>query len=646
MAIVKMPDGALVEMPDNPSPEQLRALSQLHPAETGGLLDQVVHAAKVGGSALVRGALGLPSLLASGNANDYNERAYGPGSMVAPPEGGPPMDAKKPLEQVADIGPKPTSTAGKYAVAGLEGVGGTLGGPGGLVKNAVIGLGTGLGSEVGGQATRTPTRPDGNPLARILGGLAGGGGVALAQLYPNNARNIIKNSTKGVTEADFRAAEEQAADREAHGIPGLASQHLGPNSSLDDVVNRASGNQSVRPTILQATRDLSDKAHTAVKAWADSELPIQTDDRRSFLLKLQEAAAKREQDLLDQKNQVFAGKLPAGINGQVYPEAYMGALRKDILDMSKTGAFGNSTDGGRFLQNYVADKLATKGNGMSKTELGNLYNEIDAYGAANNYSGKAIRDLKSVIKSYTPEFQPARDAASAFFTSDVDPMRQGLAGDIAHARGGPSSDKYTASEIFINNIVKAPPAAIKKLAEDVGGENVGLVLHEYLMRGFEQAARSSKEGVQTPSTFRNLVYGTPSQRASVEAMLAEAAKYQGVNPIAARDGMRKFFDTLDSFKDLKIANSVDAVSIDQAAGGNIVGKVVAPVTGVRRFSDMLTTASTYQKIADMVTSPEGLKQIEAIARSKNPAYTQAIVRGLFATSGDNPPALQNSNPPK
>ena len=641
--------------PDSVTPEQVQARAEQEfglgvKALDGGKpksgLEKAAHMAKVGGAALFRGLAGLPSMLAGGSAADYNERAYGAGSFVQPDQGTLPLDPTLPGKQVAGVGPRPSTTGERYLSSALEGVGGAAIGPGGLAKNAAIGLGAGLGSEAAGQATSQ------NPLARLLGGLVGGGGVATYQALKPNATNLIKTATKGVTDADWLQAKSVEMALDDMGMPHLKSQLLGPNSSLDDVVRDASANQRVRPSLLKALRDTSGKAGRAFEVWANQHLPIQADERRDFLANLQRIASEKEAELLAQKNTVFASKLKPGLDGEVYPEQYMQSLRKELLDASRKGAegFGNATDGGRFLQQYISDKLGTKGNGMSKTELGNLYNEINAYGAANNYSGKAIRHLKNVIGSYTKDdFGDARKAATDFFESTVNPMRQGLAGDLAHAKGGPRGDRYTATEATLGNVFpadKAQPLAIKKLAEDVGGEQVGLLLREQLSKNFEQAAKRTHEMEGTPASFVEAALGTPAQRSNIESALMESAKAQGQNPFAVKAGFQKMVNAFATYRDLKISPSVSPTNLQIEAGKSVAGAAVAPHSKVARYLSERATAGTYQKIADMVSSKDGLAQLEKIAKSQDPAYLQAIVRGMLATGEGNPDGLQSSNPPK
>lgn len=625
--------------PDNVTPEAVTARAQQEFGQPVKALDggrkpsfgeEVLQKAKVAGSGLVRGLASLPALAAE--AGMAEPRAFD--RKLGNSRSG------EALADVQKIGTQPKTTAERYLSTAMEGVGSAPLSPG-------MGAVTGLSSELGGQLTANKNDPDGNPLARLLGGLVGGGTVALGKSLAPNAQRLTQTALKGVTPADWANARAMETTLNDLGVPHLKSQLLGPGSSLDDIVRDASANPAVRPSILNATRGVKGKSQQALEVHLNRDLPVQTDERRDFLLGLQGKAAEREADLLKQKNDVFARNLPAGLEKEIYTEAYIQQLRKELSDLSKNASegFGANTNGGRALAEFVADKLATKGNGMSKMELGNLYNEINAWGADKGLGGRALRQLKDKIGDFTPEFKSARDAASAFFKSDVDPMRQGLAGDIAHARGGPNSTKYTATDAAtaVFPLDKAQPIAIKKLAEDVGGEQVGLLLRDHLTRNFERAAKGLGEGEMTPAKWVEAVVGTPAQRQNVEAALIESAKAQGQNPQAVLSGFRKLINAFASYQDLKLSSGISQANLGFEAGKNAAGALIAPQSRAGRWLWERATAKTYQQIADMVTSKDGLSTLEALARQPGHAPAITLARQLVATTPANSGELQPSN---
>jgi hypothetical protein len=188
MPVVKMPDGALVDMPDNPTEEQLAALRGVAQKNFG---QKALDWLKLGGSAAARGVAALPAMLLDLNLFD---------------ESGKPLAGMPASDAVQDFGTKPKTTAEKYISSGIEGMTGALTGPGGLVapaKAAAVGVASGLGAQAGDQLS------GGNPLGRIAGGVAGGlGGGYAASRIGNVAPQVSTLAKEGLEGIDPKMIEK------------------------------------------------------------------------------------------------------------------------------------------------------------------------------------------------------------------------------------------------------------------------------------------------------------------------------------------------------------------------------------------------------------------------------------------------------
>lgn len=108
---------------------------------------------------------------------------------------------------------QPQTTAGKYARTATEFGAGSLG-PGGLLRNAAIGVGSGLASEAAGQLTEGTAL---EPWARVGAGLASGAGADSAM-----------KTGQAVRQAPFRQAEQAVEDAaEVHGVRPTKGQRSG-----------------------------------------------------------------------------------------------------------------------------------------------------------------------------------------------------------------------------------------------------------------------------------------------------------------------------------------------------------------------------------------------------------------------------------
>jgi hypothetical protein len=156
-------------------------------------------------------------------------------------------------------------------------------------------------------------------------------------------------------------------------------------------------------------------------------------------------------------------------------------------------------------------------------------------------------------------------------------------------------------------------------------------LREYLNRaaGRTFVKDAAEYSVQQPFKFSQAVTGTQEQRANVDAALHIVAKANGVNPSAVRQGFKRLIDAFDSFDDLKLPTQIDRASLGQEAGKNALSFVVAPNSRIGRFWNERVMAKTYNQIADIVTSKDGLKQLEAIAKSPKRDAAQTLATSII-----------------
>lgn len=184
MPVVKMPDGQLVNMPDNPTPEQLEQFKQF---SEPSMWETVKHKAKLFGSDVVKGVAGLPALAIDA-------------ASIDPTTGLPPKKFGGASKALQGFGEQPVTSADKWQSAGTQGVAGALAGPGGVaapVRTAIGGLAGGMGGEVAGRMT------DDNPIARLAGALVGGiggtGAATFASRAAPQASTLARESLEGLS---------------------------------------------------------------------------------------------------------------------------------------------------------------------------------------------------------------------------------------------------------------------------------------------------------------------------------------------------------------------------------------------------------------------------------------------------------------
>ena len=616
MPVVQMPDGQLVDMPDNPTPDQLEALSRVMPQPAAPAKESpsfLAEAAKAVPGSLLRGVTALPDLLGFSNPNP---------ALI-------PSDIEYGQDQrISQRIPKPETNLGKAVGAVAEGVGAGVAGPGGFTRTAAaIGGAAGAGGEAAARMFGD------NPLTRFLGGIVGGGVPAIATSIVPNAERMIRTSTKGVTPQDWRRAEVLDEILKAEGMPALKSQLLGEGSTLDDVVGQASSNQFVRPTLINSMRNVGPRTAEAVGKFQTQNLGLGVDERRDLLADIQRSAKAADEAAVNRSNVAYRSAMPEG--GQ-YSYDYVEGLKADIIDLANSEKYGPGTQGGNTLKAWAEKHLTLpEGETMAATTLNNMVKDLNQLRTQEGWKGLPTDDLKRLLKESTPEFDAARQAKRAVMQADVNPRREGLAGQIMRMGGGPQEGKYTVTGDVVKMVFpadKAQPGAITKLASDIGGDKVGDLLREHLSTSLETALKGVKVNPQAPANFVEAVAGTPAQRRNVEAALLATARANGVNPYAVRNGFYNLMKALGTYKDVKISGGIDPASTGFEAGRSLAGGLIAPASRVGRFFWERATASTYQKIADIVTSPDGLKTLEKIARTENAKKKEALLRAVLASA--------------
>lgn len=689
MPVVQMPDGQMVDMPDNPTAQQLEQLAGLTgPAAGLKEIARVVDKGVRGGVTALPGMAADVGLAAARNVGNTPVGVGGP--IMALVQGAQKLmggkgpisdaidstkfgDATTAIQTAGGVLPKlsqPQTSSGKGIANVLESIIATItgGGAGTVLNKAAIGAGAGIGGEAAARLT------DDNPLARFAGSVVGGSATGAYQAWKSNPERMIKQATEQVTPNDWRRAESIEKVLKAQGIDHSKSQLLGSRSTLDDVVNTASTHPQVRPKILDKVSKSADQSRQALSVWQDRNMPVAIGERAGILDDVQEAASESLKKIRVKSNDAFEAAMPP--TSLKYDEPRVKALYESLISMSKSPKYGETTDAGKAIRRYAEDLVAGRtagapGEGLNPVvarrmqaqglelpagpekvefvteahKINNLIKELNLKKLSDDYKGLPVMDIKRVMKQATPEFNVARDAKRAVIEAEYNPASKGLAGQLAQMGGGVKQDKATAKDtalaiVFPSN--RPQPQAIIDLSKQIGGDGVGQMLREHLAQQMQKASamRASKgQEVKGPFDFLQSVAGTNAQRQNLEAALKVVAQSQGVPPAELKNGFYKLMRAFETTKDLKIADGVDRAAMGFEAGKNLPGMAVAPASRAGRWLWERATADTYKKIADIVLSPDGLKQLQAIARAPDAETGRQVAVGILSSSIAGDPAV-------
>jgi hypothetical protein len=251
------------------------------------------------------------------------------------------------------------------------------------------------------------------------------------------------------------------------------------------------------------------------------------------------------------------------------------------------------------------------------------------------WQGLPDKEIKSIVQKYTPEFDAARAAKSEAMSSTVDPTKKSVVGQIAEMGGGQRPDKVTAKDTAIDLIFNKgrKVSDINKLSETIGGDNVGVLLREHLAKTMQRVWPSELARPETtvgaPAKLVDALAGQSWQRENINAALKSAAEAQGLSPNEVRRGFYQLMQTFETYKDLRLAPGVSAGQTQQQAGKNVIGAAAEPFGTTRRFFGQQATSKTYNKIAEIVMSPNGLEQLQAIAKEPKPERVRAVALSIM-----------------
>lgn len=681
---IDVPGMGVVEFPDGMTDDQIvQAIKANTPKMT--VPKVAAEAGRVADQTLRGGATALPGMMGeAGMAVARNIEKPGMDPLMGTPAGAilrimslfggnPAKDTKfgdvtKTIQTAGGLLPsvsKPETELGKAAGnVGETAVSTILGGGTGTVgQKAAVGFGAGGGGELAARIFGD------NALTRLAGSFLGGGGVAATQSMVPNAEKLVRQATEHVTDKDFSRAGQIEQLLQAQGIPHAKSQLLGPRSTLDDVVATASANPSVRPALVTATEAAPSKAQEALNVWTNRNLPPPgPGSRQEVLSDVQEAANNVLRSIREKSNQAFTKTMPP--RGIDYDQGRVKTLYNSLNQLADDTRFGGTSDAGKAISKF-AERLvegrewdlsrvhpvvlrkaqqAAKDAGVpldpstvpgarqittfvtSAHKINNLNKEAKLMSTTEDFKGLPIEDIRRIMNLATPEFNRARAAKSAIMKNEFEPASQGLTGQLSQIGGGVKSDKTTVNDRALSIIFSAdqPQAqAIRDLGKNLGGQQVGELLREHIHKSMQRVLKGEDK---SPRSFVQSMYESPAQKENIDAALEVIARQNRMNPQAVQHGFARLMEALDSFKDLKIAQGVSPATTAAQAGQNVVSQVATPLTGTRRFFEQKVTKDSYRKIAELVTAPDGLKRIQAIARAPDQESVRQLLIGMMTST--------------
>lgn len=602
MPVVKMPDGQLVNMPDNPDPELIAKIqAKFNPQQNvasqdmstpsmadknAALLDKAkgigTEALKVADTAIRGGLFAIPKLgkdlgqLAAKGVRKVTEGTALEGINAEVPGLRKLYDA---FDYVATP-MKPDTKAGKVIGDVGASVVGAMVGPGALAQNAKIGLGAGLGAETAASALGD------NPLSRIIGSLAGGGLTGLATMEKTNVNRLAREVLDDVDPTDLAKAVKAQKNANEVGIPINLSQAMDQPSNIDTYIKTLASSPQGKNTVKLLREQptiIANKMEDTLAAAPGVQLTPRVVSNES-----QEAATKVIESLSRQRTNLWEETFGNSVKARVaevikenpgiskkaaisqathVPAEVVNGVREMVL--KKAATYPSQTIEHKLL-NKLANRLVDKGNlitsapslhrtlksmssELKQQNIGNKSLSTDAH----KFIGGEIQEVRSNLAEALKPYNEANKVYKAYTDAVINPVKKSEIGTLAGrtgAREDVNAPRGQLMRIFDEGTVPGAPSEISNIAkhfEKVGeGDTFINAAKTWMAEKITKATRSDNDRVN-PKLAANLVkeFGAPQRLDNVAKGTSEVmfhmAKLSGIkDPKAYSKGFSRLMEVV------------------------------------------------------------------------------------------------------
>lgn len=679
MPVVKMPDGQLVDMPDNPTPQQQAALrailskgatAPVVPAkeESSGLGE----AARVVGKSVYGGLTSLPRFVTQ--AGDWlEEKMPTPDwAKISIPGYEQITAVDKSIRQAVE----PETKAGKVVGNIGEAAVGAIASPGGLaapIRSAIIGGSSGAGSEAAAAAFGD------NALTRVAGGLAGGLTGGLVTAAKTNRGTLAREALADARPEDLAVAVERMKVARDAGIPINLSQAMPRGSNIDAYVDALANSKHGRTVTEQLRKQPQQIAFGAEEQMAN--LPGQIRMPQVLANNAQEAAEASIRQGMDQATkawQKFAPQgaaIPEGVVANFdeqlkamaakYPNTAQADLINDVRSALKTG---QQTTGGSPLLDAAGNLInpPTKGPAYLTDALqvkGAIDDVLQNFGARKlntpGLQGKELRRAQEVrgmfrdmIDLEVPQLAQANKAYEAVMSGVVDPLKKSVVGRVAGRAGTNAAQEAPQARLFsvfdkgtVPGATSSEILTMEKAFRNAGQPEVFQDAAKSWLAGKVSTALKSTDNRMPDNLGERLrvAFGDPRQldqtSKGFEDVLAGLARSQGVPEAQYVKGFKHFMEIVsDAARRPGSVRGVTPGEVKEMASEGVFKRLgqVSVMTPIRqpalKWASFLE-ADALSTMDKLLTTPEGVATL--VKLGKQPPYSHAAVSTMATFLGTN-----------
>jgi hypothetical protein len=670
MPIVKMPDGQLVEMPDNPTPEQQAALRAIlakgaaapavaAPKEEPSGLGET---ARVVGKSIYGGLTSLPRFVMQ--AGDWLEEKMPTPDWTKIPIPGYSKIAE--TDKAVREAVEPKTKSGKVIGNIGEAAVGAFASPGGLaapIKSLIIGASSGAGSEAAAAAFGD------NAVTRVLGGVAGGLTGGLATAAKTNRGTLAREALADARPEDLAVAVERMKAARDAGVPINLSQAMPRASNIDAYVDALANSKHGRNVTEQLRKQPQQIAFGAEEQMAN--LPGQIRMPQVLANNAQEAATAAIDAAKRARTNAWQKAYDDGLlqSGQLtVPETAVAAAYQNLTDLANSVP---NTSKSEMLMDLRERLVTSDGfiteplqlNEILKDAAGRLKPVNLATSGLDAGAAKWVGNQVSALRDdFGNAFEPIQKANAAYqaATPAVDALQKSVVGRIAGRAGAQDAVEAPQSRLFsvfdkgtVPGATSSEILTLEKAFRQAGQPEVFQDAAKSWLAGKVSTALKSTDNRMPENIGERLrvAFGDPRQldqtSKGFEDVLAGLARSQGVPEAPYVKGFKNFMEIVsDAARRPESVRGVTPGEVKEMASEGVFKRLgqVSVMTPIRQPAlkwASLLEADALSTMDKLLTTPEGVATL--VKLGKQPPKSHAAVTTMATFLGTDA-AVQGGEP--
>jgi hypothetical protein len=483
-----------------------------------------------------------------------------------------------------------------------------------------------------------------NPIGQAAGTALTMGASGIPFALQSTVGNVAKNALKNVTPEQIKLAEMLMQDAQKLGTPLTTAEALSQVTGG----NRLSSTQRIVENMPKSAQTMADFMNQRPQANANAFNQV-ANEISPFITKpltLNKAAAdfiqRSEKGLtrgvepyyqsgIGEMKNLSAGKslpvLPLEVKQLTTNSAIDDAINHVIKDKYSgvTGLSRNNPETLLSAKKYLDAQYSKFSNKMTES--------FDKEKAANAFGGS--RQLDDFLASKSPSYAKGRDIYANAQTNVIQPKKEGMLGQLAETGGTTEGMMGQQRNILMPPAPMATsPQDIKLVIKLLRREDPNVVkdwTRQNLQGIFNENTQNLQSGANQfgAAKFATSVTGNQAQKANLKTLISESASPE------AYKGFETMLNVFEAQGKRLPAGS--ATAFNQAAmeelkgGGNFVKLAIAPTKPskiMNMFEDYRMNLNS-KKLADLLTDPDGIKKLEALANTKpNTAKREVLTNSL------------------